>query len=491
MYPCVPRVDVGTTNALCANFSVSKLVTKNSRLRNESSDNARYLPRHTSRQGDGSVNLHLILLLWAGQSLAGLSAINGTVKDASDALIPAAQVVVTNAEKGISRQLTTNEAGYFLVPSLPPGSGYQIHVAKEGFATFEATELILQVGQNVTLNIGLKIAQQSETTSVIATTPIIEPAKTGVSQVVDEAAILNLPINGRRVDTFVLLTPGVTNDGTFGAVAFRGMPSGNAFLQDGNDTTQQFYNENAGRTRISSNISQDSVQEFQVQTSGYTAEFGRAVGGVVNTVTKSGGNQVHGTGYWFFRNRSLNARDRYASINPSEYRHQAGFSLGGPVRTDKLFYFLNYEATRRNFPLLSSILNPQFFDTGGNFIGTCAAPAAADQCAAAQAYFRRFFGMVDRTVNQNLYFAKVDWRPDSKNSFSASFNLLNWDSPNGIQTAVALTNAGAIGNNGLSTVKTRWARLAHTAVISSSVVNEFRFGWYKDRLFDDANYELA
>src|SRR5262249_29815065 len=164
--------------------------------------------------------------------------------------------------------------------------------------------------------------------------------------------IINLPINGMRVDTFVLLTPGVTNDGSFGAVTFRGMPSGNAFLQDGNDTTLQFYNENAGRTRISSNISQDSVQEFQVQTSGYSAEFGRAVGGVGNTVTKSGTNDVHGTGYWFFRNRTLNARDRYSPINPPEHRHQAGGSVGGAIRKDRLFYFVNYEATRRDFPLV-------------------------------------------------------------------------------------------------------------------------------------------
>ena len=94
------------------------------------------------------------------------------------------------------------------------------------------------------------------------------------------AQIDNLPINGRRVDSFVLLTPGVTNDGTFGLVSFRGIAGGNSFLTDGNDTTNTFYNENAGRTRISSQISQDAVQEFQVLTNGYSAEFGRASGGV-------------------------------------------------------------------------------------------------------------------------------------------------------------------------------------------------------------------
>jgi hypothetical protein len=425
------------------------------------------------------------------QSLAGLAALSGTVTDGAQAFVPGAEVVVSNTQTGLTRRLTTNESGYFLAASLPPGPGYEVKVSKDGFATYEAKNILLEVGQNVRLNIPLSVAQVTETITVSDSTPIVEQNKTGVTQVVTSSQILNLPINGRRVDSFVLLSPGVTSDGTFGLVTFRGMPGGNAFLQDGNDTTQQFYNENAGRTRISSNISQDSVQEFQVMSSGYSAEFGRAVGGVVNTVTKSGTNSVHGTGYWFFRNQDFNARDRYASFNPQESRHQAGGSIGGPIRKDKLFYFGNFEATRRNFPLLSSILNPQFFNAAGDFIGVCGAPATPAQCTAAVNYFRRFFGTVERTVEQNAGFAKLDWRPTEKHSISANFNLMNWESPNGIQTAATLTNAGAIGNNGLSTVRTRWARLSHTAILSNTTVNEFRFGWFKDRLADDANYNLA
>jgi hypothetical protein len=425
------------------------------------------------------------------QSLAGLGAISGTVRDSSSSLIPDAEVVVSNPSNGITRKLTTTESGYFIASSLPPGPGYVVSVTKGGFASYTAKEVLVQVGQNVALNVALDVAQQVQTVTIADSTPIVESAKSGVSQVVDNSQIQNLPINGRRVDAFVLLTPGVTNDGTFGAVTFRGMPSGNAFLTDGNDTTLQFYNENAGRTRISSNISQDAVQEFQVQASGYSAEFGRAVGGVINTVTKSGTNDVHGTGFWFFRNRTLNSRDRYAAFNPPEYRHQAGGSIGGKIIKDKLFYFGNYEATRRNFPLISTILNPQFFNAGGTFIGNCGAPATPTQCANAVSYFRRFFGTVDRTVTQDLYFAKLDWRPSDRHNVSASFNLLNWESPNGIQTAASLTNAGAIGNNGLSTVRTRFARLSHTGIVSSNQLNEFRFGWYKDRLADEPNYNLA
>ncbi|MDX2179429.1 MAG: carboxypeptidase regulatory-like domain-containing protein [Bryobacteraceae bacterium] len=427
----------------------------------------------------------------AAQNLAGLGAISGTVRDPSSSVVPAADVVLTNPNLGITRKLATNESGYFLAPSLPPGPGYAVAVNKAGFAAFEAREIVVQVGQNVALPINLQVTEQIQLVTVEDSTPILDSTKVGVGQVVDNSQILNLPINGRRVDTFVLLTPATVPDGTFGAVSFRGVPAANAFLTDGNDTTLQFYNENAGRTRISSNLSQDAVQEFQVQTSGYTAEFGRAVGGVINTVTKSGTNDIHGTAYWFFRNRTLNARDRYAAFNPSEYRHQTGANIGGPIVKEKLFYFASYEATRRNFPLLSSIQNPQFFNAAGTFIGTCGAPATPAQCSNAVDYFRRFFGTVPRTVTQDLYFAKLDWRPNESHSLSVNFNLLNWDSPNGIQTAATLTNAGAIGNNGLSTVKTRWARAAHTWIPSLTVANEFRFGWFKDRLFDDANYDLA
>ena len=228
-----------------------------------------------------AVGFLLATPIWA-QSLAGLGAISGTVQDTTNATIPAALVTVSNPEKGITRRLETNASGYFLAPSLPPGPGYEVTVTKPGFASYQARQVLLQVGQNVALAIQLDVAQQTSTVTIADSTPIVEPGKTGVAQVVDGAQILNLPINGRRVDSFVLLTPGVTTDGTFGGVTFRGMPAGNAFLQDGNDTTLQFYNENAGRTRISSNISQDSVQEFQVQASGYSAEFGRSTGGFVN-----------------------------------------------------------------------------------------------------------------------------------------------------------------------------------------------------------------
>ena len=172
----------------------------------------------------------------------------------------------------------------------------------------------MRSGRPVDFKVALEVAGATAEVSVTAQAPLVEDTKSGVSETVNQQQIDELPINGRRVDSFVLLTPAVTNDGTFGLVSFRGIAMGNAFLTDGNDTTNSFYNENAGRTRISTQISQDAVQEFQVLSDGFTAEFGRAMGGVVNTVTRSGGNATHGTAYEFFRNRTLNATDRYATL---------------------------------------------------------------------------------------------------------------------------------------------------------------------------------
>lgn len=426
-----------------------------------------------------------------GQSLAGLAALSGTISDTSGAAIQGASIVVGNASLGIDRKITSNNDGYFIAPSLPPAKGYEITVSKEGFAPFSAKDIQLIVGQNISLPVVLGLSQVSESVTVTATAALVEQTKTGVSQAVENTQITNLPINGRRVDQFALLTPGATTDGSGGGVSFRGVPGGNAFLQDGNDVTQQWGIDIAGGSVVPSSISQDAVQEFQVQTSGYSAEFGRAVGGVINTVTKSGTNDFHGTAFWFFRNRTLNAQDRYARGNPPEWRHQTGFSVGGPVVKDKLFFFANGEFTRRNFPLVSSIVNSQFYSPTGAYIGQCGAPATAAQCSAAQAYFQRFFQTVPRTVDQNLGLGKLDWRPTEKHSLALSFNLLNFASPNGAVTSVAATNGSGVGTNGIQSAKTRTARISETYILSNSMVNEFRFGWFKDRRGQDINDALA
>ena len=265
------------------------------------------------------VGIFTFLLISAPGLLAqgsGFGSITGVVKDASGSVVPGAAIVVQNASKGIRREFETTAAGAFSVQALVPASGYSVSVNKQGFVIYKLENITVTVGEAVTLSPNLSISSSTTFLEVVDEAPVIDNTKIDVSEVVTSQQILDLPINGRRVDSFVLLTPGVTTDGPFGLISFRGNPGGNSFLTDGNDTTNQFYNENAGRTRTT-NISQDAVQEFQVVTSNFLAEYGRASGGVINTVTRSGGNDLHGTAYWFFRNRTLSATDITArGVNP-------------------------------------------------------------------------------------------------------------------------------------------------------------------------------
>ena len=443
------------------------------------------------------VGIFTFLLISAPGLLAqgsGFGSITGVVKDASGSVVPGAAIVVQNASKGIRREFETTAAGAFSVQALVPATGYSVSVNKQGFVIYKLENITVTVGEAVTLSPNLSISSSTTFLEVVDEAPVIDNTKIDVSEVVTSRQILELPINGRRVDSFVLLTPGVTTDGPFGLISFRGNPGGNSFLTDGNDTTNQFYNENAGRTRTT-NISQDAVQEFQVVTSNFLAEYGRASGGVINTVTRSGGNDLHGTAYWFFRNRTLSATDITArGVNPPEWRHQAGASIGGPIIKNKLFYFFNGELQRRNAPIVSSnVLNGALFDPAGNFKTTvCGLPATPAQCAAANSYIlsRTATQLVPRTMDTNLMFAKVDYRPNDKNSFSFSHNFLDFRSPNGIQTQLSLADGSGIGNNADTNVFNRTARVSWTYIPMPTGVNEVRFGFFKDRQYDPASPSL-
>jgi hypothetical protein len=435
----------------------------------------------------------LLLLLCSaaafGQAASGNAAISGVVRDPSGATVPGANVVISSEGRGVIRTLTTNEAGVFSAPALVPGPGYKVAVTAPGFAGYEAKDIELRVGQNLELNIALKIATTATTVEVTAAAPLVEYSKSDISSIVDTRQISELPINGRRVDTFVLLTPGVSNDGTYGLLTFRGVAGQNSFLVDGVDTTEQFYNENAGRTRIASQLAQEAVDQFQVVSSNYTAEYGRAMGGVVNTITKSGTNTFHGSAFWFYRSPGFNARDPFSTFVPADKRNQAGGSIGGPIQKDKLFFFLSSEVSRRDFPIAGSLNTTavngatQSWNLCG--VGTSTVPAAsAAQCAAIATLLPRFYGQIPRTLNQELYLAKLDYRLSSRNTLSASFNFLHALSPNGIQTSSSLTTGSQITSNGDDAVTVRNGRIQWIAAASSAFMNEFRFGLATDRQAD-------
>jgi hypothetical protein len=423
----------------------------------------------------------------------GLGEISGTVHDPTGAVVPGAQVVVSNSARGIHLVLTTSEGGVFDAPSLIPASGYEVTVTKTGFQEYAVKDIELLVGRNVGLTVTLSVAGTTIQVEVQATAPLVDDTKTDVSQVVDSREIVELPINGRRVDTFVLMSPAVTADGIYGLLSFRGVANGNTFMVDGNDVTDQFWVENAGRTRTVSQLSQDAVQEFEVVSSNFSAEYGKASGGVVNAVTRSGTNDLHGTAFWFFRNQDLEALDAFtpAGVFPKDTRNQRGFSIGGPIQKNKLFFFLNGDLTNKDFPLQSSIIKAGIVDSTNQVWIGCGAPATAAQCTAINTLLPRFFGTIPRTVTSDLGFGRIDYHLSDRNTFSASFNYMHWLSPNGIQTSAVVTSGGAISSNGNSVARVREGRLSWVGIPKSNLVNEFRFGWLNDRQSDDINPALT
>lgn len=431
------------------------------------------------------------------QAAAGVAGISGVVRDPSGASVPNAKVVISRESQGTLRTLETNTDGVFAAPALTPGPDYKVSVTAPGFAEYSAGPFSLQVGQNLSLDIALAVGTSVVQVDVTGAAELINDTKTDVSQVVGTQQIEELPINGRRVDNFVLLTPGVTNDGTFGLLTFRGVANGNSFLLDGNDSTEKFYMENNGRTRIISQISQDAVQEFQVVSADFSAEYGRAAGGVVNTVTRSGSNDFHGTAYWFYRNQNFNAQDPFAGISLPDTRYQGGLSLGGAIIKDKLFYFFNGEYAHRNFPFADSLVKSGVVDSVnqvwiGCGVGSSKFPAAtAAQCSAINGLLPRFFGSTPRNFDQPLGFGRLDYHLSDRNTLTAEFNYMQFTSFNGLQqTNLSSTSGAAINGNGNDYGRVRNLKLGWTSVPTSSIVNELRYGWATDLEGDDPNPAL-
>ncbi len=428
--------------------------------------------------------------VWA-QAAGGLSEISGTVHDSMGAVIPDAQVTISNPARGVNLVVRTSESGVFDVPVLIPASGYEVKIDKQGFAPYDLKDITLAVGQNLNIVAPLAVAGTATTVQVQAEEPLVDDTKTDVSQLVDTAQIDDLPVNGRRYDNFALLGPGVTQDGTFGLLSFRGVANGNTFLIDGNDATQQFFLENNGGTRELSPVAQDSIQEFQVVTSDFSAEYGRANGGVINTVTRSGSNDLHGSLYWYFRNQDLMAHAIFANILPDQWRLQAGASIGGSIVKNKLFYFFNAEFARKNDPLVDSYIKAGVINTATQTWIGCGAPATPAQCSAINALLPRFFGLLPRSVDQDLGFGRIDYHLNDKNTLSASLNFMHFVSPNGLQqTTVASTSGGGVNSNGNDYARVRNGKLSLISVITPTLVNEFRYGINTDLLSDSLNPAL-
>lgn len=275
--------------------------------------------------------------------------LNGVVRDPQGAVIPNASIVATDPTKGFTRTATSDSLGNFEMLNLPPAT-YTVTVTSPGFARLVEQNVVLTTGQQAQLQANLTISSGSDTVTVTSGADIIETERSSQSTTVDQRRITNLPTNGRNYINFTLTNSQIARDAapSVGAIPTSGLNFGgvrarsNSINIDGADAGDYV----SGGTRAT--VSQDAVQEFQIITNGFAAEYGRASGGVVNIVTKSGTNATHASAFGFLRNRYIQATNPFSNVNQPAYtRVQAGFTLGGALVRDKTFYFLAAEITRR------------------------------------------------------------------------------------------------------------------------------------------------
>jgi hypothetical protein len=294
--------------------------------------------------------------------------LSGTVSDPQGLAVRGAKLTITNTGTGAERTVVSDDAGRYKVVGLPPGR-YKVSVdGGPSFAVYESDSVVVTVGADAGFDPRLALKGTEQTITVTAQTALIEPTKTEVSQTINQRSIENLPTNGRNYINFTLINSQVTRDvsPTIGPAPNSGLnvdgarARSNMVSVDGADAGD---NSTDG---IRSTVSQEAVQEFQLILSNYNAEYGRATGGVINIVTKSGGNEMHGDVYGYLRNKAFQARDPFSGVvdpatgelNPVKQpytRVQAGLTFGGALKKDKTFYFFSYEYTQHEETDFSSI----------------------------------------------------------------------------------------------------------------------------------------
>jgi outer membrane receptor protein involved in Fe transport len=321
-----------------------------------------------------SLVLTLTSLFIAVPAFAQNAQISGTLKDQSGGVMPGATITAKNLATGLARTVVTDATGEYRVPALPPGT-YSLTAEMQGFTTERRPEVILVIDQDAVINFTLKPAALSETVSVVAESPIVDTTKSDVSTSVSTQQIQDLPVASRRWIDLAMLTPGTSQDNIRGFF-YRGNVNigggareySNGFVVDGvNNTWAEM-----GEPR--QNFAMDAIQEFKVSTSNYKAEYGLATGGLLTVVTKSGTNQLHGSGLLFFRNAGLTAEeypqkvlDKQQNVaagtnEPDYHRYQYGGTIGGPVILNRTHFFLAYEGTKeqQNFTINTNGIWPQY-----------------------------------------------------------------------------------------------------------------------------------
>jgi Carboxypeptidase regulatory-like domain/TonB dependent receptor-like, beta-barrel len=306
------------------------------------------------------LTLGLLISVPTYAQVAGAT-LSGTVTDPSGAGIPNAHLSIKDTATGVTRDITTNSAGFYTAPNLTP-STYDVTTSAQGFSTQVATGITLTVGAQQTLNIPMQVGQVTQQVQVTGEAAAVQLASSSVSATVNSTTVRELPLNGRDWTSLAVLEPGVlgirSQLGTTGTVNRGNRGFGNQLATGGHRPQENSYRINGIDVNDYSNgapgsvegkqLGVDAIQEFSVLTTNYSAEYGRTSGAVINAILRSGTNTFHGSAYWFLRNKNLDARNFFDTTLPPFHRNQFGASAGGPIRKDKTFIFGDFEAIRQD-----------------------------------------------------------------------------------------------------------------------------------------------
>ncbi len=405
------------------------------------------------------------------QAQATTGVIRGRVTDEKAAVVVGAQVTLRNVETNVTRTVRTSDRGIYAAPLLPLGR-YEVSVRAIGFAAATRKDLVLRVGQ--ALDIPFIVTRQAVELAAVKVSDragaAINTTRSDATTTLSEEVVKGIPNNGRNFLALTLLTPNVgTSQGPDGDVISVAGQRGtyNNVSVDGADFNNPFFGEQRGGQRPAFTFNLDAVQELVVTNSGATAEFGRSGGGFVNVITKSGTNRFKGTVHYFGKNGALSGdlKGKGATLSPDFAQNQFGFTMGGPIIKDRLFFFTAYdqqvysETKQKNRPASAA------FDSLTTFLNTAFGGA-----------LRNDFRPVARTNDGQVFLAKLDYRVNETNNFSLKYNFTNSRQVNGTfdvdQWAASSNAVERDFSNALS------GQL--TSQLSNSVANEFRFQFARE-----------
>jgi hypothetical protein len=445
--------------------------------------------------------------VWA--QAASTAQISGVIRDQTGAILPGAEISVTQTETGLRRNSLSNETGAYVLTNLPTGP-YRLEVGLPGFRTYVQTGIVLQVNSNPVVNVVLEVGQVAETIEVQADAAMVETRSSGVGTVVDNQRVVEMPLNGRNATELIHLS-GLANVSTGSSTTLnstRNYPTVIISVAGGtgNGITYQLDGANHNDTQNSLNLPlpfPDALQEFKVETSALPAQYGYHSNAVVNAITKSGTNEFHGDAFEFLRNGALNARDFFAAKRDTLRRNQFGGVIGGPIRRGKLFFFGGYQGTiQKSDPQQTIAYIPTSEMLAGDF-RTVASPTCNGgrqiTLAASQGFVNnqispsRFSPVTVKLASlfptttdpcgkvtyglrsdqtENLVVTRLDYQRNEKHSMFERFTFADLDSPSTYDGKNPLTVTGNPKNH----ARVYSLAVGDTYLIGTNFVSSFRAG---------------